>query len=56
MSIQSETKKEQDKAYNEGKKMRERLENNETGSPKNDGYADKTDEEKEAYKKGYRGD
>ncbi|MBC7323826.1 MAG: hypothetical protein H5T99_00745, partial [Moorella sp. (in: Bacteria)] len=52
--IRSETKKEQDKAYEAGKKRAEGYRDGKGGSVKDDGYRDMDDREKEAYKKGYR--
>jgi hypothetical protein len=57
MNVRTETKKQQDEAYKKGKERREHLEKgDDPKTPKDDGYQDMTEEEKDAYKKGYRGD
>ncbi len=54
--IRSETKKEQDRAYQKGSEARKKANSGKRASPKKDGYRDMSEGEKEAYKKGYRGD
>ena len=56
--IRTPTKKLQDEAEEKGRKRREAIENDPQhgGSPKDDEYDDMTPGQKEAYKKGYRGD
>ncbi|NPV61194.1 MAG: hypothetical protein HPY61_00930 [Methanotrichaceae archaeon] len=54
MELRSETKKRQDEAEEKGKKRAEGYKKGKGGSPRDDGYADMTDDEKERYKKGYR--
>ncbi|CAA6828165.1 MAG: Unknown protein [uncultured Sulfurovum sp.] len=58
MELRSATKREQDKAYEKGKKRREENEKNPSNNkgPKDDGYEDMTPGQKEEYKKGYRGE
>lgn len=55
--IKSATKRAEDEAYKKGKERRERLEKgDDPKTPKDDDYGDMTPGEKDAYKKGYRGD
>ena len=51
--LRSETKKAQDRAYELGKKRAEGYYQGQGGSPKDDGYANMTEDEKDAYKQGY---
>ena len=51
--LRSETKKAQDRAYELGKKRAEGYYQGKDGSPRDDGYANMTEDEKDAYKQGY---
>ena len=54
MELRSATKRAQDDAYKKGKERAEGYKKGKGGSPKDDDYGNMTDEEKDAYKEGYR--
>lgn len=54
MEIRSATKRAQDEAEKKGRERSGGYKKGKGGSPKDDGYEGMTDEEKDAYKKGYR--
>ncbi len=52
--IRSETKKQQDEAYQKGKARSQGYQKGKGGKPSDDGYKDMDDTQREAYKKGYK--
>ncbi|MBA4418200.1 MAG: hypothetical protein C0392_09875 [Syntrophus sp. (in: bacteria)] len=52
--IRSETKKKQDEAKAKGEARSKGYKKGKGGSPKDDGYKDMDDDQREAYKKGYK--